>query len=282
MTQMRLYIDEDSGDTTLVRSLCRYGLMVYSKYDIFIGRSLALYGEWSETEIDIFRQILHPGDVVVEAGANIGSHTIFLAQAVGLEGTVFAFEPQRLIFQTLCANLVLNDLTNVITRHAALGRETGVIRVPFIDYKKSNNFGGLELGGLGDGEQVEVQTIDSLQLPKCHLIKADVEGMELEVISGALETINRLRPIIYIENDRIEKSEELISLIQGMGYRLWWHISPLYNPDNFRGSKENIFQDINCINMLCFPKEMPFKTALPEVVYPKDTPLKWLSHPNHP
>jgi len=256
--------------------------MVYNKYDIFIGRSLALYGEWSEAEIDIFRQILHPGDVVVEAGANIGTHTIFIAQTVGLEGTVFAFEPQRLIFQTLCANLVLNDLTNVITRHAALGREAGVIRVPFIDYKKSNNFGGLELGGLGHGEQVEIQTIDSLKLQRCRLIKADVEGMEAEVLSGAFNTIDRLRPILYLENDRLEKSQELISIIQGMGYKLWWHISPLYNPDNFRGSKENVFQNINCINMLCFPKEIQFKTELPEIVTPKDTPLKWLSPSKYP
>ena len=53
---------------------------------------------------------IQPGDVVIEVGANIGPHTVFLAQHVGPQGLVLAFEPQRILFQTLCANLALNSI----------------------------------------------------------------------------------------------------------------------------------------------------------------------------
>src|SRR5579862_896137 len=94
---------------------CRHGRMLFNVNDQYVGRSLDLYGEYSEGEIDFFKQVVQPGDTVLEIGANIGSHTVFFAKAVGREGTVQAFEPQRLIFQTLCANIALNNLENVKT-----------------------------------------------------------------------------------------------------------------------------------------------------------------------
>ena len=87
--------------------------MLYNEHDIYIGRSLDLYGEFSEGECDVFRQLIQPGWTVLELGANIGSHTVFLAKRVGPSGRVIAFEPQRIVFQTLCANIALNNLLNV-------------------------------------------------------------------------------------------------------------------------------------------------------------------------
>ncbi len=62
---------------------CRYGQMLYNLNDQYIGRSLDLYGEFSEGEVDLFRQIVKPGQIVVEVGANLGAHTVFLARQVG-------------------------------------------------------------------------------------------------------------------------------------------------------------------------------------------------------
>ena len=87
--------------------------MIYNSHDRFIGRSLDLYGEFSEGEAVLFQKILRPGMFVVEVGANLGAHTVVLAQAVAPGGGVLAFEPQRLIFQTLCANLAINSIPNV-------------------------------------------------------------------------------------------------------------------------------------------------------------------------
>ncbi len=111
---------------------------------------------------------------MVEVGANAGAHTVSLSQAVGPAGLVLAFEPQRILLQTLCANLALNSLTNVHAFWAAVGNSPGSIVVPPLDYTQDNNFGGLELGGYQQGEQVPVLTLDSLKLPRCHFLKIDV------------------------------------------------------------------------------------------------------------
>ena len=126
--------------------------MLYNLNDTYIGTMLDLYGEFSEGEDDLFRQVLHPGMTAVEVGANIGAHTLFIAQCVGPRGRVLAFEPQRIIFQILCANLALNGIEHVDAHWAAVGEKAGHIRVPRLDSSKSNNFGGLSIGGYEHGD----------------------------------------------------------------------------------------------------------------------------------
>jgi FkbM family methyltransferase len=139
---------------------------------------------------------------------------------VGQAGTVHSFEPQRVVFQTLCANVALNSLTNVHCHQAAVADAPGEIIVPILDYTSENNFGGLGLGGYERGECVPVVTLDALHLDDCRLIKIDVEGMELQVLRGAQATIARCRPLLYVENDRPEHSHALIAHLLEQDYRL--------------------------------------------------------------
>jgi FkbM family methyltransferase len=250
---------------------CRHGQMLYLKGDKYVGKSLDAYGEFSELEVKIFSQFLKKGDVVAEVGANIGAHTIAIAKLVGQTGQVLAFEPQRVIFQILCANLALNGLFNVRTYQAAVGRETGMITVPQINYTTEANFGGLSLGKWDAGENVQVLKLDALNLPALRLLKVDVEGMEAEVLSGAKQTIAKYRPILYVENDRRAHSEQLIELLNAFGYRMWWHLPKLFNPKNFANNKSNLFGEIISINLLCCPKEVPAEvTGLRAVTGPAD------------
>ena len=64
-------------------------------------------------------------------------------------------------------------------------------------------------------ETVPLVTIDYLALKACRFIKADVEGMELDVILGAQETIKRCRPLLYLEyeNGTKERDQKLIDLL---------------------------------------------------------------------
>ena len=251
-------------------SKCRYGWMLYHSNDWYLGGAMHKYGEYSEGEVAMFRQLLGPGDVVVEAGANFGALTVPMAQLVGPQGMIYAFEPQRLVYQGLTANIALNSLPNVTTMHAGLGAAYGSLHVPILDPTHRQSFGGFSITGHSAGEKVAVLTIDSLELAQCRMIKVDVEGMECEVLEGARETIARLKPILYVENDRPEYSSRLIAQIQDMGYRLWWHLPPLYNANNFRGDPENIYGNIVSINMLCLPREVAININLPEIRSPDE------------
>ncbi len=245
--------------------------MLFLTRDKYIGRSLDIYGEFSEWEAHVFTQLLRATDVVVEAGANIGAHTVHIAKLVGAHGLVLAFEPQRVIDELLCANIALNELFHVRPYHAALGRGPGTIKVPILDYRSEQNFGGLSLSESSAGEDVPLFALDSFALPALRMLKVDVEGMEAEVLSGARETIVRLRPALYVENDRQAQSERLIKLIDELGYNMWWHLPPLFNPGNFAQARQNIFGGIASQNLLCLPKETPAEVShMRAVTGPKD------------
>ena len=250
---------------------CRHGLMLFNRHDRYVGRALDLYGEFSEGEVALFQGLLSPGDVALDVGANLGVHTVPMARLVGRRGRVYAFEPQRMMFQTLCANLALNDLINVEARQAGLGAEAGVARVADLSPWLMENFGGVALG-VGPAE-VPVETVDSLGLERCRLIKIDVEGMEREVLLGARGTLARLRPFLYVECDRREKSADLIRLLLELGYRLWWHLPPLYNPENYAGNKENVFDGLVSGNLLCAPADSGFECDFQPVTGPEDWPI---------
>lgn len=153
---------------------CRHGTLLYNIHDQYIGRALHEYAEFSQLEVDIFEKIVAPGKTVVDAGANIGPHTVYFCKAVGPRGRVHAFEPQRVVFQALCANLALNSIQHGFAHHAALGDSPGSITVDTPDYAMESNFGGMSLGGWTQGEQVPPVTIDSLELAACHFMKIDV------------------------------------------------------------------------------------------------------------
>lgn len=245
---------------------CAQGMMVYNINDTYIGRSLDLYGEYSQGEVELFSRYIKPGNLVLDIGANIGVFTVFFAKSVGETGAVIAFEPQRLVFQSLCANVALNSLTNVLCWQQAVGEEKGAIVVPLLDHTKSNNFGGVALGDWKDGETIPLVTIDDLNLPQCDFMKIDVEGMERQVLAGARKTILRHQPVMYIENDRPEKAADLLKLLGELDYRMYQHQPPLYREDNFRGHRENVFGDIVSGNVLCLPRSFVAEPGRAELV----------------
>jgi hypothetical protein len=63
--------------------------------------------------------------------------------------------------------------------------------------------------------------------------------------------------VLYVENDRREKAAELVRTIDGFGYAMYWHVPPLFNPNNFRQDATNVFGNTVSINMLCIHKSIP-------------------------
>ncbi len=240
--------------------ICRFGPMLFNHHDAYVGRSLALYGEYGPAEAALFAQIVKPGMWVVEAGANIGAHTVHLSRMAGDTGRVIAFEPQRLSFQTLCANVALSSRTNVYAYQMGLGAGDGEAGETRVDPASDINFGAIELENVDAGtpvlERIPIRTLDSFSLRACHFIKIDVEGMELAALQGARETIQRHRPILFLENDRKQNSPDLIRLLLRYGYEAYWVYTPLYSPDNVSGNPVDVFKGIASISLICIPGEM--------------------------
>ena len=236
----------------------RHGVFLVNRYDYYVGQALIKYGEYGEIEWRNLAQLVRPGNTVVEVGANIGSHTVSLAKTVGPTGRVIAVEPQRIIHQYLCANIALNGLGNVETYLAGCGAKPGEFMVPPLDYFASTfqNFGGIALSPEGAGERVTILRLDDIMKERpVQLLKIDVEGMEAEVLRGATGLIANSRPFLYLENDRMDKSDALISLLWSLDYRIFWDLPKLYNPDNYFNEADDIYKNMVSANMLCIPRE---------------------------
>jgi FkbM family methyltransferase len=249
--------------------------MIFNVHDQHIGRSLDLYGEWAESELELLGLFIKPGDVVIDVGANIGTHTVFFAQRVGATGQVHAFEPQRIVFQSLCANLALNGLLNVRAFHAAVAREPGTIAVPPVAYAEPGNQGGVALAtnatAAGEGERVPLMTLDGLGIDRCRLLKIDVEGMELDVLEGGRSLVAAGRPIVYVENNDAARSPGLISWLLARDYHLFWHVSRFFNARNYFGNAVNVFGNLADLNMIGVGAELaPAFARFPRVTGAND------------
>ena len=240
----------NNGVNTLIKG--RYGYVILNKNDKYLTRAFMYYGECNELELSFLRQILKKGDTVFDIGANIGNHTMFFSQHVGNTGKVFSFEPQPQLFYMLCGNLALNGITNVIPFNKGAGKEDGYLWLPRIDYSSENNFGGISLQTKNGEIRTPIISLNHFaDIDRVDLIKIDVEGMEHEVISGAMGLINKFKPSLFVENDRVDKSEDLVKLIRSLGYKLYWVVTPLFNHNNFAGNVKNIFPSISVKNMYC-------------------------------
>ncbi len=81
--------------------------------------------------------------------------------------------------------------------------------------------------------------------------------MEEDALRGAAQIIAQFKPILYVENDRADKSDGLVRYIDSLGYKMYWHRPHYFNPDNFMCNPNNIFANVISINMLCVPQDQP-------------------------
>jgi FkbM family methyltransferase len=258
----------------------RDGFYLVNRHDFYMGQALETYGEYGQAEANTLQVLISEGDTVIEVGANIGSHTVGLAKKVGRGGKVYAYEPQRQCHALLQAQVALNHLDQVIAIPEGCGSQEGTMWHAPCDYDQRGNFGSVSL--VGEERPgffpVKVRTLDSAHRGEnIRMMKVDVEGMEFEVLSGARQIIAAQKPILYLENDRVENSRRLIGLVHEMGYRAWWHVCPLFNPNNYFGQAKNIYDIAHSFNMVCMPAE----TQLPADVFSGEVDIN-KRHPLEP
>lgn len=202
----------------------------------------------------------------------VRTRCFFSKLAARRNGQVYSFEAQRGCFTLLCCNIALNGLQNIIPHHTAVSDTGGKIRVPAPRQDAPVNFGGISLiDNHSVGEEINMTTIDDLALDGCDLIKIDIEGMEEQAIQGASKTNTRFRPILFVENNTLDQSAQLLETIFKLGYRCYWHIKNYYSSTNYYGEKEDLFGGYrHAVNVLCVPIESAIKCDLTPVLDPED------------
>lgn len=245
---------------------CKYGPMVFLDTDLYVGQSLLQYGEYCEGEVEVFRSFIQKGWTVMDIGANFGALTVPMGQ---LAGRIISIEPQPSLYGLLVANAALTGLGSKFTGlHAAVGKEARTVTIPTPNYASISNFGAVPATENGPGTSVKMITIDGLvaQGIKPQLIKIDVEGWEEDVLRGGEKYIKEFNPILYVENDKPEKAVSLVNyILDELGYAAYWHISPLFNPRNYRNNPNNTFGNVCSFNLVCVPPSAELETNLTRV-----------------
>ena len=245
--------------SNILKRKLKHGFFSYYSNDQYIGKSLSEYGEWSEAEVILLTQLLSTNENIIEVGSNIGTHTIPLAKQVSNGGLVYAIEPQYQNHKLLLKNIKDNDLKNVEIIKVAISSKQGEAYMNTFDENVISNYGDSKIfnSNFENAESVPVKTLDQLfynevrEKKSIKLIKCDAQGQELNIILGSRKIIDMHKPFLYLENDDINTSKSLIEEIKKMGYIIFWHLPPLFNPNNFLKNTKNIFQNIISYNMFC-------------------------------
>jgi len=191
------------------------GLMIVNRFDCnqeMVGHSQWLldHGNCNTLEVNdcvqAIKNITNP--VIFDIGSNIGTLSVWFSK-IFKNGQIYCFEPQRQIFYQLCGNISLNNLYNVEAFNMAVGSTNGYITVKEPNYFTNHDFGTFSLvqnkiTNTNKNLTVPVTTLDKFvkdyQINHIDLLKIDVEGMDLEVLKGAVNVLENFSPVIYIEH----------------------------------------------------------------------------------
>lgn len=220
---------------------CKEVLYLTFATEDLISNALKRNGEWEEDLLTVSKIFLSgiQEPLVLDIGANLGAYAIPLAKALQkVNGSIYAFEVQRIVYYQLCANILVNRLKNVFAINKAIGEIDAEIEIPVMNYENSSNIGafsidkkywssqGISASMTSATEKVPMVTLDNLSLPKIpSLIKMDVEGYELNVLKGSTKFLdNNLYPPILFEawnQAWFEKEKnELMHFLSKLGYTI--------------------------------------------------------------
>ena len=202
------------------------------KEGIDFGIFLGLY-ERSTTRA--IRQWVRPGNIVLDVGANIGTHTLELARQVGAMGKVFAFEPTIFAHSKLLQNLALNPSLAAIVKPEQLMLAVSDSRTAELQIYSSwplvrgHSLHANHLGRLQPTKGARAISLDTYlrqaRVPRVDFIKLDVDGFECEVLEGARHCLDVFRPTIlmelapYVLRERGASLPQLVDILGRSGYR---------------------------------------------------------------
>ena len=182
--------------------------------------------DWFEEEIRFVRRWLRPGMRAIDVGASYGTYTTAMARAVGDGGRVWAFEPTPATADYLQLNVKLNECGNVVLNRAAVSDRAGT--VAFAAGARSELNAVVAAGGApADHLQVKAVTLDQMAAglgwSAVDFVKLDVEGHEIEAISGGATFFASNSPLVMFEIGLYdqERQRALLGTLAAMGYEFF-------------------------------------------------------------
>lgn len=181
--------------------------------DVMVGMK-DYWDNWRGGALPIIDKYLDEGAVILDIGANIGSHTVYWALERNAK-KIYSFEPLPDTFSILQTNIKLNNLEDRV-RIYDVGLSDTVCHTDVQHYSEMN-IGGTSFIKRESG-QFQFKTLDSFNIQEhIDLIKIDVEGAEVDVLNGAVNTIQKSHPIIVLET--FTHKQEVDAVLDKMGYR---------------------------------------------------------------
>ena len=199
-------------------------LSLHAKEKVYIlpKNNLQYYvcnGLFEKGLIEWCKQYCKKDQNMLDIGAHSGTYTISLAEYCH---KVYAFEPQKMTYYSLCGSVVLSGISNADCLNYGLGTEEQVgkqtLNIISIDGGGSSLHTN-EQSNVLCTEQIEVKTLDSFNIDNICFIKMDVENNELQVLMGSVNTLKRSNyPKILFEMNQIDKN--IIQFLEKLGYNV--------------------------------------------------------------
>ena len=211
---------------TIVIDSNRYSMLLPDWETDYIQGMLANKAvPYEHSMLNAMRKTLQRGDLILDVGANIGNHTLYLAVVAGCR--VVAFEPNPILAAPLLESIALNGLEEqvaLIPKGVGATESKGVFKE-----LKPSNLGAQSLSLIDETEKVtdtenllEIIPLDSILFEQpVKAIKIDVEGMELDVLKGAKKLIEKDRPNLFIESHNTEQFMLIYKFLEEFGYVYW-------------------------------------------------------------
>ncbi|MEO5683283.1 MAG: FkbM family methyltransferase [Chitinophagaceae bacterium] len=172
--------------------------------------------------------LIKTDSTIIDIGANIGYYSVMAAN-ISKNGHVYSFEPSPQIYGQLLLNIEANHLLNVKTFRCAVGRREG--NLPFyLSGPDNTGMSGLRAAENYSGQTVitEVIVLDRWaadnKMKKIDFIKMDIEGAELEALSGMTIILEQQQPVLFIEirlpllQQFDQTPDAIYQLLYGFGY----------------------------------------------------------------
>lgn len=196
--QQHEYINLQHGDKIV--PLCIYDKDEYISNHIRICKSF--YESWI---LEYIEKNYHKNKNIIDVGANFGNHVKFFANFLEYD-FIYAFEPQQENYELLKNN----TQTNCISWNCALGASTCKCNLNVPDEENCGLYKIAEINSASS--YIDMYAIDDFKFSYITLMKIDVEGYEYQVILGAIRTIIKWKPVLFVETNDV-RVHEILSLL---------------------------------------------------------------------